>query len=182
MKSSVWFLLAVLATSVMSFNLNAAVDMFIKIEGIDGESQSAGHEGEIDVLAWSWGTSRTSKERMNRPTRYGKTATNMEMTFTKSMDSTSTPLFSYCNTGQHKDVVIMTVVKPERPFQNFIQFLMYDVRCVSYNVGSSGEDVPTENVTLNFSKIEFEYKPQKEDGSEGDKVELGWDLTKGKKA
>ena len=181
MKSSVWFLLAVLATSVMSFHLNAAVDMFIKIEGIDGESQSAGHEGEIDVLAWSWGTRQSSRERMNGPARFSRTSRNGDMTFTKSMDSASSPLFSYCNTGQHKELVILTVHREQQPFENYIQIVMYDVRCTSYRVGSGGEDVPTENVTLNFSKIEFEYKPQKEDGSEGDKVEMGWDLTKGKK-
>ena len=181
MKSSVWFLLAVLATSVMSFHLNAAVDMFIKIEGVDGESQSPGHEGEIDVLAWSWGTHHTSRERMNGPARYGRTARNGEMTFTKSMDSTSAPLFSFCSTSQFKDVVILTVERPERPFENYIQIQMHDVHCVAYSVGSGGEDVPTENVTLNFSKIEFEYKPQKADGSDGGNIEMGWDLTKGKK-
>ena len=32
-----------------------AVDMFIKINGVDGESKDEKHKKEIDVLAWSWG-------------------------------------------------------------------------------------------------------------------------------
>ena len=36
-----------------------AVDMFIKIKGIDGESKGVKHEGQIDVLAWSWGMSQS---------------------------------------------------------------------------------------------------------------------------
>ena len=46
---------------------NAAVDMFIKIEGIDGEAKDADHKGEIDVLSWSWGESRTKPGMSNRP-------------------------------------------------------------------------------------------------------------------
>jgi type VI secretion system secreted protein Hcp len=37
----------------------AAVDYFLKLEGIEGESTVKGHEKEIDVLAFSWGVSRT---------------------------------------------------------------------------------------------------------------------------
>ena len=31
-----------------------AVDAFLKLDGIDGESQDKEHKGEIDILAWSW--------------------------------------------------------------------------------------------------------------------------------
>ena len=35
----------------------AAVDYFLKIAGIDGESTADGHKGEIDLESWSWGES-----------------------------------------------------------------------------------------------------------------------------
>ncbi len=37
----------------------AAVDYFLKIDGIDGESTDKDHKGEIDVLSWSWGMSQS---------------------------------------------------------------------------------------------------------------------------
>ena len=37
-----------------------AVDMFLKVDNIDGESQDAKHGKEIDVLAWSWGLSQSA--------------------------------------------------------------------------------------------------------------------------
>lgn len=43
--------------ALSSFTLNAATDMFLKIDGVDGESLDAQHRNEIDVLAWSWGAS-----------------------------------------------------------------------------------------------------------------------------
>ena len=36
-----------------------AVDMYLKLTGIDGESSDSTHAGEIDVLAWSWGASQS---------------------------------------------------------------------------------------------------------------------------
>jgi type VI secretion system secreted protein Hcp len=36
-----------------------AVDMFLKLDGIDGESEDDAHKGEIDVLAFSWGMTQS---------------------------------------------------------------------------------------------------------------------------
>ena len=44
-----------------------------------------------------------------------------------------------------------------------------------------GGDEPIENISLNFSKVEFEYKPQKADGTLGDAIPAGWDLKLNKK-
>ena len=41
----------------------AAVDYFLRIDGIEGESADAKHKGEIDVLSWSWGASNTGTGR-----------------------------------------------------------------------------------------------------------------------
>lgn len=42
--------------------------------------------------------------------------------------------------------------------------------------GSAGEDVPMDQVSLNFSKIQVAYTPQRGDGAPGDAVSGGWDL------
>jgi type VI secretion system secreted protein Hcp len=34
-----------------------AVDMFMKIDTVDGEAQDSNHKKEFDVLHWSWGMS-----------------------------------------------------------------------------------------------------------------------------
>jgi type VI secretion system secreted protein Hcp len=47
--------------------------------------------------------------------------------------------------------------------------------------GSGGEDRLTENVTLNFGKFEYEYVPQKTDGSPDSPVKFGWDIAANKK-
>ena len=37
-----------------------AQDIFIKINGIDGESQDVTHKNEIEVLSWDWGVVQKS--------------------------------------------------------------------------------------------------------------------------
>ena len=181
MKSHVWFTLAALASSLISFNAACAVDMFIKIKDIEGESVKPGHEGEIDILAWNWGTSHTVKQRMKRPTRYSEVATNMDMTFTKKMDASSSDLFRFCNNGADLGKVELIVINPKREFDTIISIQFHDVTCVAYRISGSGDDaVPTESVSFNYSKIEFNYKQQNEDGTTQE-TELGYDLTKGKK-
>ena len=44
--------------------------------------------------------------------------------------------------------------------------------------GSGGEDVQTENITLNFGKVKVEYTPQEGSGSKGGSSELGFDIRK----
>jgi type VI secretion system secreted protein Hcp len=36
-----------------------AVDFFLKIDGIDGESKDSKHKGEIDIESFSWGATQT---------------------------------------------------------------------------------------------------------------------------
>ena len=47
--------------------------------------------------------------------------------------------------------------------------------------GSEGSSLPSEQIALNFSKIEIEYKPQDEKGNLGGVVKAGWDLAQNKK-
>ena len=46
--------------------------------------------------------------------------------------------------------------------------------------GSSGDVVPVDQISLNFAKIEYEYYPQKEDGTLGAKVPVWWNLKENK--
>ena len=56
------FLLASAATIMMAapdLAQGAAVDYFLKIEGVDGESNDSKHKNEIEILSFSWGATNT---------------------------------------------------------------------------------------------------------------------------
>ena len=69
-----------------------AVDITLKIDGVDGESKIDGHEGEIDVLAWSWGhESQSGSMHVGGGGGAGK-ANIQDVSLTKYVDKASTNL------------------------------------------------------------------------------------------
>lgn len=152
--------------------------VFVKIPDIMGESMSPGHEGEIDIVRWTWGALVKIDIRNNptRPPKIGKSIGSMEMNLTKEVDSTSADLFLACANGKHYPIVEITMVKSTTN-EDIYRLILTDVRITSYNVGGSGgEDRLTEEVTLNFEEVQATYLPQKADGSNGTPQELGWDV------
>ena len=65
MNTSKWNMrvVAVIAASLALASAQAslaAVDYFLKIDGVEGEATAKGHEKEIEILSWSWGVSQSS--------------------------------------------------------------------------------------------------------------------------
>jgi len=159
-----------------------AVDMFLKFEGpaIDGESQDDTHKNEIDLLAWSWGSSQSGTTHMGSGGGAGK-ANIQDLSITKYVDSASHLLLQRTFDGEHIDKATLVVRKAGGTPLEYIKIVMEDVMITSISTGGSGgEDRLTENVTLNFSKVELTYVPQKKDGSGGADKIAGWDIAANK--
>jgi len=156
-----------------------AVDMFIKIKGIEGESTDKKHPKEIDVLAWSWGMSQSGTTHMGGGGGSGKVSVQ-DLSFTKYVDASSHALMGACCVGKHHDDAILYVRKASGkggdPIE-YIKITMNEVMVTSVSTGGSGaEDRLTENITLNFAKVKFEYTPQKADGTKDTTKETTWDI------
>ena len=166
-KPQVFGLLLILSAVVMMSvpeEAFAAVDMFLKIEGIDGESADKGHKDEIDVLAWSWGMSQSASSQSGGG---GAGKVNVQdLSFTKYVDKSSPKLMEKIAMGEHISEISLTVQKAGSTSQEYLIITMKEVLVTSYSVGGSGgEDRLTENVTLNFAQIEFKYTPFDESGN-----------------
>jgi type VI secretion system secreted protein Hcp len=158
-----------------------ATDMFLKIEGVDGESRDSEHKGEIDVLAWSWGLSQSGTTHMGGGGGAGKVNVQ-DISVTKWVDKSSANLMKYCCNGKHFKEALLTVRKAgEKPLE-YVKIKMNDLIISSVSTGGSGgEDRLTENVTLNFGKVGFEYQPQKDDGSkDGGAIPMVWNIKENK--
>lgn len=160
-----------------------AVDMFIKIGDIKGESTDSGHKGEIDVLAWSWGMSQSGSMHGGGGGGTGKVNVQ-DLSFTKYVDKASPNLMLSCCNGKHFPEAVLAIRKAgENPLEYMIVKLS-EVLISSVSTGASGgDDRLTENVTVNFAKVKVSYQPQKADGTkEGGPVEMGWDIKANKAA
>ena len=158
-----------------------AVDMFLKIKGIDGESADDKHKKEIDVLAWSWGLSQSGSAHVGGGAGAGKVNVQ-DLSFTKYIDASSHALMLACSSGDHIGEATLVVRKAGKEALEYIKLTLTDLIVSSISTGGSGgEDRLTENIALNFAKFKYEYTPQKADGT-GDAPKIaGWDIPANKK-
>jgi type VI secretion system secreted protein Hcp len=154
----------------------AAVDFFLKFDGIKGESADAKHKDEIDIESWSWGETHSGAARPGGA-RAGKVAMQ-DFHFVMRLNSASPGLMKACATGQHIKMATLSARKAGKDQQDYLTFKFHDVLVSSFQTGGSehADVVPTEQVSFNFAKIEVEYKQQKPDGSLGPGAQFKFDL------
>jgi type VI secretion system secreted protein Hcp len=159
-----------------------AVDMYMKIDEAKGESKADGHKDEIDVLAWSWGESNSGSFHIGGGGGAGKV--NMQdFSFTKYVDKASPNLLLFCANGKHLAKAELVCRKAGEKALEYLKITLTEVLVSSYSTGGSGgEDRLTENVSLNYAKIEFEYTEQDDKGGKGKAIKVGWDMQEQKKA
>ncbi|MDF7809262.1 type VI secretion system tube protein Hcp [Pontiellaceae bacterium B12219] len=155
-----------------ALNGSAAVDMFLKIDDVEGESQDKSHKDEIDVLAWSWGLSQSGTTHVDGDSGAG-TASFQDLSITKYLDKSTPKLMSAISTGNHYGSAELVVRKAGASALEYYTITMTDVLATSLTTGGSGgEDRLTENLALNFGKLTITYiqvlhaKP----------VEYDWDI------
>jgi type VI secretion system secreted protein Hcp len=155
----------------------AAVDYFLKIEGIDGESSDSKHKNEIDLESWSFGATNSGSMAHGGGGGSGKVQFN-DFHFVMRVNKSSPKLMLACASGEHIKKAVLTCRKAGKDQQEFLKFTFSDCLVSSFQQGGAnpGEIVPLDQISLNFAKIEQEYKAQKADGTLDGAVKAGWDL------
>ena len=84
-----------------------AVDMFLKLNGVTGESKDKVHTNEIDVLSWSWGMTNNGSAHVGGGAGSGKVSVQ-DLTLSKFVDSSSPKLMLGCCNGKHFPDALLT--------------------------------------------------------------------------
>jgi type VI secretion system secreted protein Hcp len=153
----------------------AAFEIFLKLDGVEGESIDAKHPKEIEVLSFSHGLS------MPPPLPGGGgggKASFSDFNITKLVDKSTPILFLKCAQGAHINEALLVLRQSGASGFEFYKIKLTDVLITSVQTsGSSGGDNrPVESISLNFTKIEWTYVPQKADGTADTAVVTTWDL------
>jgi type VI secretion system secreted protein Hcp len=151
-------------------------DFFLKIEGIDGESQDEKHKNEIMVASISIGVTNTGTGGSNLGS--GASKSNVQdIHFTKQADKASPNLFIGCCTGKHFNSATITLRKAGEKPHEYLVHKLTEVFISSFSQsGHEGGGIAQESFSLNFSKIEFAYVPQAADGTAGAKITKTYDI------
>jgi type VI secretion system secreted protein Hcp len=154
-----------------------ASDYLLEIDGIKGESSDSKHPGTIEISSFSWGASNPGSFAAGGGGGSGK-VTFQDIHFTTSVNKASPLLVKACATGQHIKKAVLFVRKAGQEQQDYYKLNFEDLLVSSYQSGGSegSHAVPTDQFSLNFAKIEFNYCPQKPDGSLEAPVIMKYDL------
>jgi type VI secretion system secreted protein Hcp len=155
-----------------------AIDMFLKLGDIKGESKDSVHKEEIDIVRFQWGMSQSGS--MHQGSGGGSGKVNIQnLSLTKALDKSSPNLMMACASGKHYPEATLTLRKAggNSPVEyNIIKLKEVMVTSYGSDAGASDEIVE-ETVTLNFGQVEVSYQPQKADGSkEGGAIKFGWNI------
>ena len=137
---------------------NPDIIIFLKINGILGESADALHKDWIDIDAFNWSEAMASITSIVA----GRAAARIDMTdfqFEMKTNKASPLLFLACATGKHITYATLDVCKPSETSPIvFLRFNFTSVTITSYNIaGSTPLDRPVEQVSIAFGKITMTY-------------------------
>ena len=160
-----------------------AVDMFLKIDGIEGESIDSTHKAELEIQSFSFGESNSGSSASGGGAGAGKVQMQ-DFHFVINLGKHSPKVFEDCATGRHIPKAVLTCRKAGGDKMEYLKVTFSAVLISQYQTGASaqgGSDLPTDQCSFNFTKIEKEYKEQKADGSLGGTIKAGYDLKANKK-
>jgi type VI secretion system secreted protein Hcp len=155
-----------------------AVDVFLKIKGVPGESADSKHKNEIDVLSYSWGVHQTGTASYGGGAGAGK-ANFADFSFMMRMNKATPKIMQACANGTHIEEGILTCRKAGDKQQEYMIYKFYDLLISSYQTSASSEE-PTESISFNFSKMEMEYKEQDAKGNLGGSTNFKYNIKENK--
>jgi type VI secretion system secreted protein Hcp len=162
-----------------------AVDMFLKIEGVDGESTDDKHKKEVEVLSFSWGIAQQrSASASSAGSLSAQRADFHDFSIVKAIDIASPKLALACADGTHLKSIRLEICRAGGDKQPYMEYKFTDVLVTGFRPGGSGhsESLPLEEVSFAYGKAEWAYTKTDVVGGKGaGKSPAGWDLKANKK-
>jgi type VI secretion system secreted protein Hcp len=155
--------------------IGADVDFFLKIDGILGESLDAKHKGAIDVLSWTFGAAQAAS--LTSGGLGAGQAVHGPFHFVAHFNKASPKLFLACLNGEHLKSGVLTCRKAGGTQEVYLQINFTDFMISEYvAVGGAGTTLPSDQVSLVYTKIEVIYKPQDSTGALLAGIRMGQDV------
>lgn len=141
-----------------------ATDIFAKIGDIKGESTDSKHKDEVEVLSYSWGVTNPAHIGTGGGGGVGR-ATFQDLSIVHKIDKASPQLLQACATGEHLKEATITFRKAGKGQQEFLIIKMNDVIITGVVQSAPSSEAGSETVSLEFAKVDWEFKPLKADGT-----------------
>jgi len=153
---------------------------FLKLDAIPGQSEVEGVAKEIEVLSFSQSCSNPATMSPSNAIRTSGRPSHSDFTITKYLDESTPKILEYCNKGEDVKTATFTFSHADGPTGKLTPLWICTmtkalITSVSHG-GGSGQGVPTENLTLAYTSIKWEFKAQTADAEAKGTAASGWDL------
>ncbi len=147
---------------------DAATDIFLRLDGIVGESMDAKHKDQIEILSFSLGFVNQSTGGVGGGGGTGKVSCG-DVVLTKSIDKSSPSLIGAVMTGKHiKSGVLTFTMAGGKATQDYYTLSLADLFVTSIQQSDSvGGPKVTEQVMISAATFKFQYRAQSPSGSLG---------------
>lgn len=152
-----------------------AVDMFLQVDGVKGESADANHAGFSDILSLSWGASQAASVSGGGGGS-GKVKFT-DLTVTAEMDSAATGLLKFCSSGKHIPSAKISICKAGGTQIEYATIVLKDLLVTRAQLAAPGEGEAVKMIyAFQAAIVEHHYWVQGKDGSKGAESQMGWDV------
>lgn len=157
-----------------------AIDAYLQIDTIKGESSDDSHRGWIEVTGLHWSVHQPKSATAS--TAGGHTAERAELSdisFSKMCDMSSPLLLQNCASGR---IIPKAKFELFRSDSNGERVKYFEIELENVLIGmitphlGGHETFLSENINLKFSKIRWQYVQQKVLGGSGGKTAGSWNL------
>ena len=175
-----------------------ALDMFLDLDGIKGESRDQAYKGKIDILDWKWGASNAGSAHVGGGIGSGK-ANFRDVVIRKYLDLSSAKLLESVSLGTHfKQAKIIVRKSGGKQSLEYCTVTLDEVMVTDYEFGgeglrdvsattgdgkfretgarSGGQDRLEETVTLTFARFEVKYQAQDKAGSKAGDTKFAYNI------
>lgn len=133
-----------------------AISAYLKLDDVTGESQTKGHEKELEVLNWSWGASNTGSAQRGSGSGTGSVHVN-DINFTIAGSKASAALFSRVTSHKPMKNALFTVNVGGDGLKKIMTIKLSDVVMSNLQLNSGHDDMPINvSLGLNAASIEVE--------------------------
>jgi type VI secretion system secreted protein Hcp len=155
----------------------AATNVYLKLDGLDGESMDDDHKDWIEVESFSWGVDNPASFAIGQ----GGQATQAHIaavSVQKRCDKSSVAMFKACTTGKHIPKGTISCMKLDGDSRvEYLKIDLTDMMVSSFQwSGSGGEHLIHEHVSFVFAEFKEAYKLQQDQGSAGGNTDFGFNI------
>ena len=154
-----------------------AFDCFLNVQDIPGESKDSAHESWIEIDSFNHGlTQPIGGPASTAGALSAERCDHSFFSITKKLDKASPKLAEACCKGLHIPLVELSLNRATGDKAEYMNYKLTDCMVTAYSPGGSsgGGDVPSEEVSFTYGKIEWTYTQLSPDGSSVGQVAAGW--------